>query len=50
MADLCLFTPFGIGYAFTYSEIMEMDTDLAMHFYEKKGETINAFTSKAKVK
>lgn len=44
VADLLLFTPFGIGYAFSWSDVMELDTDVADLLREKKVEALTAFS------
>ena len=46
LADFCLFAPFGIGYAFPLSEVMEMDLDTLDIFYKRKNEVIEALNKK----
>ena len=42
IADLLLFAPYGVGYAFTYNEVMEMDVDKIEFFYERKMKVLEA--------
>ena len=46
IADLLLFVPYGIGYAFSYNELMEMDIEKLEYFYERKMKLIEAMTRK----
>jgi len=41
IADFCLFSPMGVGFAFPLSEVMEMDLDLIKTFKKRKDDVIN---------
>ena len=42
VVGLCLFAPLGIGYAMSWQEAMELDSDVAEFMWEEKKATIDA--------
>lgn len=44
--SLCLFYPYGVGFAMTYAEAMELDIDVAERMVEAKNKMIEPLTKK----
>ena len=44
--SLCLFSPFGVGYALSYEEAMDLETETAERMLEAKNKVIERFSSR----